>query len=441
MSDRCHSRIVISNVIVTLLLMSGLLAFTRAGTSRDLKNAKGGEMKLAGNKDNQPVKDPPHPSTPSSVDSRLIAADTRFGFKLYSDVMKKNAGQNVLVAPASVAMALAMTYNGADGTTKAAMARVLEFGELSLEEINRANAELKKILENPDPKVQLQIANSLWARQGLAFKPDFIKRNADWYGAQVSELDFNDPGAPGRINDWVSGKTNGKISKIVDSISADSILFLVNALYFKGKWTDEFNKALTRDEPFHLTGGREKTRPMMRRSGDYPYLENKDFQAISLPYGGGRLSMYVFLPSNESSLKMFHQSLTVANWDTWMTRFVHKDGEIVLPRFKVEFASDLIDALTSLGMGVAFDPRAANFRNMIELRENAYISGVKHKTYADVNEEGTEAAAATSVGIAITSARRPSEPFRMVVDRPFFWAIRDNETGAVLFVGSIVDPQ
>lgn len=379
-------------------------------------------------------------SAGAATDPRLVSANTSFGFKLYHQVAKTGASKNVFISPASVAMCLAMTYNGAVGETKNAMERALEIQGLTHADLNRAYAALRSQLENPDPKVQLQIANSLWARQGVSFNPAFIARNEEFYRAQVTALDFGDPGAPAIINAWVKDKTKDKIEKIVDSIDAQSVLFLINAIYFKGAWSTEFDKARTKDDMFTTGSGSKKRLPMMNQSGKYNYYEAKNFQAVSLPYGSGRVSMYVFLPATGTSINQFLPSLTTANWDAWMKSFSKTQGSIVLPRFKVEYEILLNDALKALGMGVAFDPDRANFSGMFQTEQNAFISKVKHKTFAEVNEEGTEAAAVTSTEIQVTSVVQPRKTFTMVVDRPFFFAIRDNKTGSVLFVGSIVDP-
>ncbi|HKP13039.1 MAG TPA: serpin family protein [Blastocatellia bacterium] len=390
---------------------------------------------------NEPAMENQQPTAGGKLDPRLAAANLKFGFKLYSELSRQSAEKNIFVSPASVAICLAMAYNGAAAETRQAMARALETQALSLDELNRAYADLRAALENPDAKVRLQIANSLWARQGLQFKPDFIRRNKDYFGAQVTALDFGDPASAGTINRWVSDKTNGKIDKIIDQIDANSVLFLINAIYFKGAWAREFDKAKTHEEDFTLARGNKRV-PMMSQSGNYQYLETKDFQAVGLPYSGGRVSFYVFLPAPSSSLAAFEKGLTEANWQAWMEQFSAADGDVSLPRFRVTYEVALNDALKALGMGVAFDEGRANFSEMIQMGgRNVYISRVKHKTFAEVNEEGTEAAAVTSTEMRATSARREVQRFRMVVDRPFFCAIRDNASGAVLFMGSIYDPQ
>jgi len=377
--------------------------------------------------------------TNQAFDDRLVSANIIFGFKLFAEIIKQDTGKNIFVSPASVAIALAMTYNGAGGKTKQAMAGALELPAMSLQEVNRANAALRAMLENPDPKVQLNIANSLWARKGIIFKPVFMKRNEDFYGAEVTTLDFDDPAAPSTINSWVSEKTKGKINKIMENISSDAILFLINAIYFKGNWTVEFAKEKTEERPFYLLDGAQENHSMMSQSGNYRYYRGKDFQAISLPYGDNkRVSMYIFLPNKDSSLKEFLESLNAENWKNWMSQFHMMQGSIVLPRFKLEYELNLNNALKALGMEVAFDKSRANFENMCPIAPgvNVFIKEVKHKTFLEVDEEGTEAAGVTSVEIGITSV---GQEFSMIVDHPFFCAIRDNETGTILFMGSIVE--
>jgi serpin B len=385
------------------------------------------------------VEENPKTAVEVKVDSRLVSANTGFGFRLYKEILKQSAERNVFVSGASVGLALAMAYNGAEGETRQAMARALGLQGMSLDHLNRANAALRASLENPDPKVQLQIANSMWAKNGVEFKPDFMSRNQQFYGAEVSTLDFGSPSAPARINDWVKEKTAGKIDKIIDQIDGDSILFLINAIYFNGKWTDAFDKARTKEETFTIGTGRQKRHPMMPQSGKYSYYEGEKFQAVSLPYGGKRVSMYIFLPAPGSSLNEFHAQLSSENWDSWISRFSQMDGDISIPRFRVEYEIELGETLKALGMGQAFDANSADFSGMVQA-QRAFIGKVKHKAFAEVNEEGTEAAAATSVEMVATSLGSPRRRFRMVVDRPFFCAIRDNQTGTVLFMGSIVDP-
>jgi len=369
------------------------------------------------------------------------ATSSNFAFKLYSQLLKQNTNTNLFVSPTSVSLALAMTYNGAEGKTREAMARVLEIEGLSLSEVNSAFAELQRP-PNADPKVQLKIANSLWPKQGFTLKPDFLDRTRQYYGAKVTSLDFNSPAAPGAINSWVKEKTDNLIDSIIDRIEPDKVLYLINAIYFKGQWKTEFEKDKTKPDQFHLTNGQQKEVQMMSQSGSYLYYEGKDFQAVSLPYGEGRISMFLFLPAKDTTLNDFHKNLTPAEWERWMQSFRFTPGDVSLPRFKVEYEVTLNDTLKALGMTEAFDPAQADFSGLAKLMPNQrlFISEVKHKALAEVNEEGTKAAAVTSVGVALTSISIPPKPFVMKVDRPFFFVIRDNATGSLLFMGSIVDP-
>lgn len=389
----------------------------------------------------------PQPETPLqkktvNTEAKIVESSNKFGFKLFSEVLKSDRGENnVFISPSSVAIALALTYNGASGTTQQAMAKTLELQGLNLPEINSSYAAvLKQLVDNSDGKVQLKIANSLWGNQDVSFAPDFLQRTQYFYQAKVSNLNFQDAAAPSIINNWVKENTNGKITNIVGSIQPNDVLFLINAIYFKGKWSNEFDKNLTAQYPFYITSGKQKQYPMMSQDGNYRYYESNQFQAVSLPYGkDGKFSFYIFLPKQNSNLNAFYQNLNVENWEKWITQFSKQKGFIRLPRFKTDYEVKLNDALKTLGIEEAFSNKA-NFSGMGK-GNNFAISEVKHKTFLEVNEEGTEAAAVTSVGIVATALRQEPEPFQMIVDRPFFCAIRDNQTGSVLFMGSIIDPQ
>ncbi|MEO0091193.1 MAG: serpin family protein [candidate division WOR-3 bacterium] len=371
---------------------------------------------------------------------KLISATNNFGFALFSELIKEDTEKNVFISPTSIAIALTMTYNGAEKETKTAMAKTLSIEEMSLAEINEANKTLSEQLKKADPEVILNIANSLWAKAGIKFKSDFLKRNKKYFNAQITPLNFSDPKAPDIINNWVKEKTNNKITQIVDKIDPIyTMLYIINAVYFKGKWTTEFDKNKTQDRPFTLSNGEKKQVPMMYQKGNYRYLKADKFQAISLPYGKGKMSMYIFLPDTNSNLTEFLKNLNLKNWQEWMRQFYYSDGTIILPRFKTEYDKSLNSALKTLGMEIAFIGGKANFSGMMQTPLDLYINEVKHKTFVEVNEEGTEAAAVTSVEIMVTSIREPKE-FTMIVDRPFFCAICNNETGSILFMGAINDP-
>lgn len=376
----------------------------------------------------------------ADIDDRFLAANRQFAFQLYDHMLKEDEGKNIFISPLSVSTALAMTYNGAAEETKEAMAEALQIQGLSLEDVNHSHAALKYVIEQADPDVELSIANSLWGREGTPFKTEFLKRNEQFYDAKVSTLDFDDPRASDTINDWVREQTNGKIEDIVDeNIHPLTILFLINAIYFKGGWTEPFEEARTTDDDFHLLDGATKTVPLMSQSGEYDYYKNEHFEAIQLPYGNERFSMAIFLPTENSSLEQFHQQLNEENWQEWRADFKTETGSVHLPRFQLEYEKTLNKVLKALGMEVAFDEYRANFEQMVDIPPNAYIKNVKHKTFIEVNEEGSEAAATTSVEMRIESA--PMNAFNMKVDRPFFFTIQDNETGSLLFMGSVVEPE
>ncbi len=374
------------------------------------------------------------------VNAKLVTANTRLSFKLFTELLKKQPNENIFISPASIAIALDMVYNGASGKNQQAIAKTLELQGMTLQEINQANAALKVTLSNPDPKVQISIANSLWAGEAQPFKPEFIEKIQHFYSAEVKNLNFGAPGASNIINDWVKQNTNGKIDKIVDEIGSDTVLVLLNAIYFKGNWKYPFPREATQQRPFTLLNGAQKQHPMMfRQVSNLQYYQNEMFQAISLPYGEGRLSMYIFLPFKGVSLKTFYESLNAENWQKWLNQFDSPDksdhsGEILigLPRFKLEYSIELNDALKALGMEIAFR-EGADFSAMTP--SPLQIDLVQHKTFVEVNEEGTEAAAVTGAGMT------RGIPDEMIVDRPFFLVIRDNQTGTILFMGSIVEPE
>jgi serpin B len=367
----------------------------------------------------------------------VMAAQTEFSFKLFSQLQEDQAAENLFISPLSISMALEMAANGAKGDTQTAMIQALQIEGIPLSQINLANqAVLEGFNASADAQIKLAIANSLWANQAIQLQPDFLKTTEAYYDAEVTNLDFSRPNAPDQINDWVRENTNGKIEQIIDQINPDNLLFLINAVYFKGEWSQQFDPKLTQDQPFTLSDGSQKQHPLMSQSGEYRYLETADLQAISLPYGKGDLSMIVLLPKEGTDLSDLYPQLTAANWQGWMQQMQSQTGSIQMPRFQMEYEADLIPTLSALGMGIAFDQQA-DFSGMVS--EPALIDQVKHKTFVEVNEVGTEAAAVTSIGVSRMSAGKDT-PFHMVVNRPFFCAIRDEETGMLLFMGSIVDP-
>lgn len=408
-----------NSAFLILLFLSAVLPFVASGCH------PGGDSALAGPAD--------------YVDPRLVEANSAFAFDLFHALRAETPGGNLFISPASVSLALAMTYNGAAGETAAAMAGVLRFQGMSPEEINTAFADLRTILQNPDPQVELALANSLWARRGAGFYEDFLQLNRNYYGAEVAELDFDRPEAAATINRWVEEQTNGRIKDLIEPpIDLQTVLFLINALYFNAAWTEPFDPEQTREIPFYLPDGSSKDHPVMFREGEFQALTGEGFQAVCLPYGKkGRIGMYLFLPEQGRSLENFYEQLTPSSWSSWLESFGETEGFVGLPRFKIEYESSLNDVLKELGMAIAFDETAADFSRMRSVPPRLFIKEVKHKTFVEVNEKGTEAAGATSVEIAEESA----PAFNLVVNRPFFFSIVDNQTGSILFMGSVTNPE
>ncbi len=410
---KSHTVLVVSTILLVLAVSS---MGADGATGGKLIQATGGEGEIA--------------------TMRLAHAYNLFGFDLYAKVLIEHALENVFISPASVAIALAMTLGGANGTTEEAMASVMKLVGMEASEINGENKALIDHLDAAYHDIEVSIANSLWLRPAFPFHRDFVERSRTFFSADVfNELDAE------KINEWVSEKTSEKIRNIVEEIRPDDIAYLVNAIYFKGIWTREFDPEKTTDEDFHLIDGSTITVPMMKQSGEYRYLEDEDMQAISLPYGEGAVVMYVFLPRPGVELSAFHSKLNGETWEAVIKGFTPREGKIALPRFRCEFTTGLVNALAALGMGIAFSEGKADFSRMCDLsRGNVAIGSVVHKAFVEVNEEGTEAAAATAVGMRLTSVQKTPEPFVMTVDRPFYFAIRDEQSKAVLFMGSIYDP-
>ncbi|NES72779.1 MAG: serpin family protein, partial [Okeania sp. SIO2D1] len=280
-------------------------------------------------------------------------------------------------------------------------------------------------------------------RKGISFYPSFIQVNQDFYQSQVREIDFNDPESPKIINNWVKDKTEDKIDKIIQKIDPDLVMLLLNAIYFQADWEEPFSEYSTKEMPFYLADGTQKQHPIMfQKLSIYSYYENQNFRAVSLPYKKSRVSMYIFLPREKVGLEGFYQVLNQKNWENWMEQFLFNQGfskiNLGLPKFKIEYEVSLNDVLKSLGMEIAFNYRAADFSKMRPIPPKLYIDEVKHKTFVEVNETGTEAAAVTSVGAGF---RGPPSEMEMLVNRPFFFAIRDNESGTILFMGAITNPE
>jgi len=382
-----------------------------------------------------------HAQTNPSPDvsrARTVSADNGFGFRLLAETRKSKPDGNVFQSPVGLALALAAVANGAQGQTWTEMSRTLGAEGLTLPEFNAGNRALLEHLAGIDPKIKLEIATSLWTGSSSQIKPDFLSRCREFYQARAAQVDFGNPSAIKTINDWVNENTHGTIPTILDKPPArDLRLMVLNAIYFKAAWDKAFDQKLTRDQLFTLRDGQAVSLPRMTLKDKMGYLETASFQAVILPYATRQASLLVFLP--KENLDKFMATLTPQNWGEWTRQLVTRDGTLELPRFKLENTYLLNRELEDMGMARAFS-REAEFGGIST--ESLQISEVEQKTFVEVNEEGTEAAAVSGIRMRPTMvARPPGPPFTMIVDHPFYVAIRDNATGAILFHGTIEDPR
>ncbi len=378
-------------------------------------------------------------------EQRLAAANDIFAFKLLKQIADDQPAANIFISPYSASTALQMVANGAAGLTKAEMQKVLATDTRStgLPEaaLNQADKEIAQSLHDGNTNVVLEMANAIWYRRGSPVKPEFIACNREFFGCTLGTFNLYDPHPEDVINAWASNQTHGKIKRIADEkmFSVDTPrLFLVNAVYFKGRWSDPFDAGDTRNRTFFLQDGSQRTVAMMTKSKTFTCRRGTDYQAVRLPYKGENLAMYVFLPDTHSSPGKL---LGLMSGDTWRRvvrpGFSEQAGTLVLPKFKLEYGVELAQPLKELGMKSAFDERA----DFSGVGPGIGLYAVRQKTFVEVEEEGTEAAAATVAAMGDEIARMPPpNPFQMIVNRPFLFLIEDNRTGMILFAGAVYDP-
>lgn len=372
--------------------------------------------------------------TPS--EKLLVNSADNFALKIFKKIADDEPGKNVFISPLSISMALGITLNGAEGNTYEAMRNALSLSGVTQQEINESYQSLIQLLTKIDSKVIMQIANSIWYRNTIPVKPDFIETNKKYFNAVINPMNFNDPATVNIINNWVKESTNGKIDKIVDKIDSQTIMYLINAIYFKGTWQYQFDKNKTMDDFFKKESGELVQCKMMNLETDFYVSSNDTFTMLDLPYGKGNFSMTILLPAKDKQLKDVINTLTNSLWNSSINNLSKMKKQLYMPKFKMEYKIKLNETLKSLGMEIAFDPYNANFKKIYEGVGNAYISDVDHKTFVDVNEEGTEAAAVTSVTIGVTSIL--DNIIRL--DRPFVFVIREKNSGCILFIGKLEDP-
>lgn len=382
----------------------------------------------------------------TASETHLIAAGNDFAFKLFEEIAHRaDQDSNVFVSPLSVSMALGMTLNGAVGATRDSMQHTLGLEGLSLAEIDASYRGVIDLLRGLDRGVEFTLANSIWHRNDIVPGQAFLDDARTWFDAQIRALDFQSPNASRTINDWVNTQTRGRISEIVpDPLPRDEIMYLINAIYFKGSWTKRFDPDLTRDQPFHLRTGGTATAHMMSHADPAPVRSffGSDVTVVDLPYGGRAYSMTIVMPRTAAGIDSLVAGLTHDRWDAWMAALDTNGAVVTMPKFTLRWGDSLNAVLKTLGMRVAFcGPWSTDFSRLYPapVGDSACITDVQHKTYLDIYEEGTEAAAVTSVGVGITTCCSGGPP-HIVVDRPFVLAIRERFSGTILFLGRIMNP-
>jgi serine protease inhibitor len=375
----------------------------------------------------------------SPATSALAKPYAQFGFDVLRQLTSQRPDANVFISPTSIAVALAMTSNGATGTTQTAILKTLHADTQPIDAFNAANRELAEEISKTTA-VQLSMANALWLQMGLPVNPSFQQVLQTAYSAQAETLDFRNPASAETINAWVAKHTNDRIQHLVDQVDPLTVAMLTNAIVFKGKWTLEFDPKSTQPHDFKPANGPAFQVPMMKNSDEYAYYaDGKGMQAIRLPYADHTFAMYVVLPQDANQLQSFLNQLTPDSFTALVSSLHPQRGTIELPRFTITYDATLNAVLAKLGMGIAFGNNA-NFDGICQT-PRIQISEVRHASFLKVDEEGTEAAAATSVGMRAMAARIEPQPFHMVVDHPFFLAIRDERNGQLLFTGTIAKPE
>jgi serine protease inhibitor len=379
-----------------------------------------------------------------TVMTEVVQGNNQFALDLHARLRQQPG--NLFYSPASISIALGMTYAGARGETAQQMAKVLHFPG-ARDKLHEEFAALHRSL-NPAPgsrAYRLSIANRLWGQAAYHFLPDFLALTRESYEAELAEVDFRrDPeGARQKINSWVAERTEGRIKDLIPEGVLDPLsrLVLTNAIYFKGDWSRPFAKSATHEEPFHVSSDKTTRVPLMHKQDEFRFRAGDGLKVLELPYGKGELSSYVLLPDQIDGLPAIEAKLSLQNLDRWIGELHRQKVIVYLPKFQVTSQFSMRDVLQAMGMTLAFDQERADFTG-ISTQEPLYISAVIHKAFVDVNEEGTEAAAATGVVVAARAAAiLPQQPAVFRADHPFLFLIRDNKSGSILFVGRVQNPR
>lgn len=372
----------------------------------------------------------------NELNKELKTAVMKFSWDLFKESSKKS--ENIMISPASAYLALGMTINGADNDTKKAIMDTLSAEDISLEQLNKGLSSWSKYLSSDNKDIQLSIANSIWLRSGFEADEKFLQSNADYYKASVKALDFTDKRSVNEINKWVKKATNGTIEKMTDKIDNDVMMYLINAVYFKGEWKDKFKAYDSYEQPFNTKDGVVNT-DFMHRKGEINYFNDGSTQGVILPYKGERFAFVAILPEKDQTPKDFIEKFSAAKIFNFISSKKYTTIELALPKFECSYEDSLVDKLTNMGMKDAFDPNNADFSLMKkDHTKGLYISDIKHKTYIKVDEEGSEASAVTSVEIDESACI--ADVKKVVFDRPFIYGIVDVKNGLLLFMGVMENP-
>jgi serpin B len=377
-----------------------------------------------------------------SDSAAIVQGDNQFAVDLYAQLDREQSGKNLFFSPTSISLALAMTAAGARGPTQSEMAKVLHL-DADLAQARVHYCQLLKQWNAVGEKraYQLRVANRLWGQKGYAIRPEFLTLTRQQYGAEMRTVDFAQAAAASReINQWVEEQTNDKIRDLIPPGSLDAMtrLVLTNAVYFKGDWVQPFDKESTREEDFTVSAQEKVKVPLMHQQNKMVYAEEETFQMLELPYAGRELSMVMLLPKKADGLPEMVKAITVDKLASLVSKLHVREVNTYLPKFKMETSFGLNSTLQAMGMKRAFS-READFSG-ISSAEALYISAVIHKAFVDVNEEGTEAAAATGVAMTAMAERQP-EPIPVFrADHPFLFLIRDTKAGSILFMGRLNNP-
>ncbi|MFN8241594.1 MAG: serpin family protein [Bacteroidales bacterium] len=365
----------------------------------------------------------------------LVNSGNEFAFDIFKKILDDTpAEKNVIFSPLSISYALSMTVNGAAGPTRDSILKALRLHDISVEDLNSNYNLLTKALLSVDKRVAISIANSVWVENNFVVKEPFMKALTDFYNAEARNFDISNPLTPDAINEWIESKTNGLIKKMIDGLSDNTVMLLINAIYFKGQWKMQFEKSATAPRQFMRGDGSIVQAQAMNQTAGIKYYSNYGFSVAEFPYGQGNYVMDVILP-NGLDLTDLKASLSESAYNTWVSNMHEANLNVYMPRYKFGYKNELKPILASMGMGIAFGN--ADFSGITD--DNIFISSVLHQAFIETNEEGTEAAAVTVVTFETTSAG-PHEPYTFDINKPFLFVIRETTTNSILFMGKVNDP-